>query len=177
MYSGHPLYPDQWSEWSEGNEPGHRRVLMSFGPMHLQPGDIKEFSFAFSFFNRDIYNWEQSIDQVYNNYSDDISFLFNAPVFPSTTGCQLDPFPVSPTPLNDLTLSPNPANQNVRVRFKSIPFATSFEVYNAYGGLVFQKENMPNLGQFDVSDWAAGVYYVLVKADHEVHFGTLVVHR
>ncbi|HAD15108.1 MAG TPA: hypothetical protein DCF33_22010 [Saprospirales bacterium] len=42
MYTGDPLNPAQWSEVSDGNTPGERKAVASFGPFTLLPGAVNE---------------------------------------------------------------------------------------------------------------------------------------
>ncbi|MBK6996837.1 MAG: T9SS type A sorting domain-containing protein [Lewinellaceae bacterium] len=42
MYTGDPLNPAQWSEVSDGNTPGERKAMASFGPFTMFPGAVNE---------------------------------------------------------------------------------------------------------------------------------------
>ena len=45
-FDGNPADDDEWSLCASDNEEFDRRILMSFGPYHLNPGDVGTLSFA-----------------------------------------------------------------------------------------------------------------------------------
>lgn len=48
VYFGNPLNPNEWNEARDGNSPGERKAIASFGPFTLYPGAVNEIALAYT---------------------------------------------------------------------------------------------------------------------------------
>jgi len=76
---------------------------------------------------------------------------------------------------NGVTVSPNPANDNVSITLDS-SMMTSLEIRDAQGRLVMT-DNILNSETLDVSDWTQGVYFLTISNDLGNNTSRLVIQR
>ena len=183
IYPGHPANEEEWSEVSAGNSPGHRKAVASSGPFLLQPETQNEIIVSFTFLENGRYDLRQHLIDLYEGLDFSMSF-FDACSGVLSPHCNpVNPLPDPPKhPLEEIeapfVFIPNPATNEVRIRFLDLDFATSIEIYDAMCRLVLRTERgQPSYSSFDVSNWPQGVYYAIARKGPELYFQQLVVAR
>lgn len=64
-----------------------------------------------------------------------------------------------------LTLSPNPAQNQISIESQNIE---KIEIINAYGAILFSKITSANSIHIDVEDWAEGVYILRIRYEDTI---------
>ncbi len=182
IYPGHPLNDTAWNERNAGNSPGKRRVIASYGPFLLQPGAVNEIVVAFTFFPKGVWPFEDTAFEMYSSYASALEMFDWCFGVPFGGGCtspiQFPPSPPQPERERvPFRLYPNPASDLLKVALDTLPYYDSFEVYDAFGRLVFEEPNSNILLKIDVHDWPQGVYYCVARIKHEIFQETFAVVR
>lgn len=76
-----------------------------------------------------------------------------------------------------LTLSPNPTSGIVRCTLNALPSNTRLQVLDVYGKLLMEKEVTEQTIEFDLTDKAAGLYFLRVVSDNKVVTTQKVIRR
>ena len=110
MYPGDPLNPAQWSEVSDGNAPGERKAVASFGPFTMFPGAVNELILGYFWVRKGTNgNVKENLSvlaandkYVQDQYDNCFSLFGGCPVGVSTNTPTADlPVSVSPNPFKD----------------------------------------------------------------------------
>jgi len=164
MYTGDPLNPAQWSEVSDGNTPGERKALASFGPFTLYPGAVNELILGYFWVRNgadgsvsDNLSVLAANDQHVEDLFDNCFDLFD--------GCPSGVSTNSPTSDLALNISPNPFTDWVQVDCKASPIQSIF-LYDATGRLLKTiSGNDATSVQIQTGDLPAGLYHLQVRSN------------
>ena len=175
FYDGDPTDIMDWSEISDGNTPGDRRMIASMGPFDLQPGAINEIIVAYSAYQDSTLSHLENVSAIYRN-TEKLHELFD--------NCFQDPcsFTVGTEPSSitniDLKVVPNPNDGSFNLEYNS---GDVFEIVDVSGKLIefgplpeaFRNEN--NKTNFILKGLENGVYFMKVKGDKELGIVKFVV--
>ena len=162
MYTGNPLDPAAWSEISEGNTPGERKALASFGPFTLLPGAVNELVLAYAWLRKG----------TSGSVADNLTILqptmaaarnvyYNC--FELYDGCPANVSTGSPDAGLHLTVSPNPFSDWIMVESGEVPMQSAF-LYDATGRLVRAIDAGENISlQLQTGDLPPGFYSLEVR--------------
>jgi hypothetical protein len=163
MYTGDPLNPAQWSEVSDGNTPGERKAVASFGPFTLLPGAVNELILGYFWVRKGANGSVAENLSVLAANDKHVQDLFDN-CFELYNGC---PGAVSTNiPENDLaiTVSPNPFTDWVQVECKASPIQSVF-LYDATGRLMHRNSGYDaNSVRIQTGDLPAGLYHLQVTS-------------
>ena len=163
MYTGDPLNPNAWSEAKDGNMPGERKALASFGPFTLLPGALNELVLGYFWVRKGsngtvVENLSvlganaQKVQDVFYNCFD----LFD--------GCPGNVSTDAPISGLSIKVSPNPFTDWIQVESEDIPLQTVF-LYDATGRLVQEISAGGNVSiLIQTREMPAGLYSVKVCA-------------
>lgn len=145
-----------WDESTSGNTPGDRRGLGAYGPIIFQPGEIRDFDFAYVY-GRATSGGNLASVTIMQERIDSIRQKFNTGITPC--GC------ISMTGINTLSndnsfsIYPNPASNNITINFSSSSKNISIKIYDATGRLVKEIENVKSgENNISVSELENGLY-------------------
>jgi hypothetical protein len=158
MYPGYPETDEGWNEYTGGNEPGDRKMLMSVGPLLFEPHSSQCFDFAYitswnfegTHISRigDLREFADFVQNFYNSELNDCSIVYNT---------------IEEThrkPVN-LSVYPNPTSGNVNIQ-SSEQMAEIF-IYDVRGQLVVTEELKSTSWQGEISDLSPGIYVYKVR--------------
>jgi hypothetical protein len=128
FYDGNPNDPNEWSELSEGNTPGHRKVLASFGPFLIPPGARNEIILSYSFYQGPNGNVQQNLEGMYQQADALQSFFDNCfdgggqctQAVSATTERNVVPLSVFPNPTAGTLTVTTPSGQINRLEIRSL---------------------------------------------------------
>ncbi|MCW3085723.1 MAG: hypothetical protein JWP12_3089 [Bacteroidetes bacterium] len=170
MYDGVPTAPG-WSEATLNNPFVDRRIVMSCGPFNLDAAQHVNFNYAIVYTrdNQPAYN----IVSLYNRNKADVEQIrqwYTLDNFPScdpvTTGIATHTTPVD----NSMLLYPNPANEQLYIRYETTEKNTLVEIYDVTGQLVKQRKmNFSSTQQIDISNLSAGLYVLKITDGKKVN--------
>lgn len=116
FFNGNPNIPGDWSEVEEGNDPGERRTLSSFGPFYLQQGAVNELIVALTFYQEEgntplenieaMYEQSSQVQALYDNCFDLSTVSSCTPIFSSI---------FERPELEGMEIFPNPATHQVNI--------------------------------------------------------------
>ncbi len=160
-----PSFIFDWTEWNTGagpNPKGDRRALGSSGPFTFIENQTETITFAYVF-GRDYVDSSHtaSIDVLvdradYINGFVEQGLVCGQPV--SVQDLAIEP--------DHLELYPNPVNDFVNLKFKTIP--ANIEVYDQLGKLLIVKQPKLIEARVNVSTLPAGIYFIKVTDQEKV---------
>lgn len=159
--SGVSAIPTNWSEVTNGNSPGDRRILSSMGPITFQAGNHYEFAVA-HLTGRDTSGVSTGLDILFNNtdvvrdYYGCETNIFNSPYSYFTVGID----EIAKTP--EIKLYPNPTK--AIIYFSALRPIQQATVYTITGKLVYRSTGS-NITSIDLSEFKDGVYLVELIID------------
>lgn len=131
QYPGNPADPEQWSLCTDEAPPADRRFLMNFGPFNLDPGQIKEMTFAVIGVENvahpcpSITPLTDAVEEI-NEYLDDLTADEDIIVDNNIIS-------FSPNPLTDVSF--------IKVKNEDLSI-TGIQVFNAKGTLVVSENSL-----------------------------------
>jgi hypothetical protein len=134
MYTGDPLNPNAWSEVSDGNIPGERKALASFGPFTLYPGALNELILGYFWVRKGATGSVAENLTVLEANDKKVQDLFDN-CFNLSEGCPGNVSTNDPASGLSIVVSPNPFTDWVRVESGAAPMQSVF-LYDATGRLV-----------------------------------------
>ena len=151
--------PDGWSMCSEDAEMADRRILMSMGPMRLNP--LQENSMTFAFV----------VQSESNLPCPDIdTFIMNAdlPIPTNIPGSFYDDLIVATTGQDllktNLSVFPNPTTDQLNFRLSENESFLSIHIYRMDGKLIRKEENIRSTKiSLEQNDLTSGTYFYQVK--------------
>jgi len=162
MYTGDPLNPSAWSEISDGNTPGERKALASFGPFTLVPGAINELVLGYAWVRKDPNGGVADNLSIVGATMDAVEGLYNN-CFELFDGCPGNVSTNSPASGLKMTISPNPFAGWVRVESEEVPIQSVF-LYDATGRLVREITAVENTAvSIQTGGLPAGLYGLQVR--------------
>jgi hypothetical protein len=157
-----------WSETADGNTPGDRRLLMSCGPITLQPQSkvVYEYATVFSHYSA-APNGANTSFALNNAYVDKITDWYNTQSFPSC----YNPTTVAEIPAaGKLVVYPNPATAIVNIKLSGYAGQLNYCVTDMAGKTVMcGKGNALNMDGL-----ANGMYLLYVTNDKSVFYSKLI---
>ncbi len=174
MYTGDPLNPAQWSEVSDGNTPGERKALASFGPFTLYPGAVNELILGYFWVRKgaegsvsDNLSVLAANDKYVQGQFDECFSLFG--------GCPPGVSTNAPKSGLSLKISPNPFSDWLRVESEQA-IMLSIALYDATGRLLREIQASENVSvDIQTGDLSAGLYGLQVNTkDGRSAYYTLV---
>ncbi|MBV6440901.1 MAG: hypothetical protein EPGJADBJ_02577 [Saprospiraceae bacterium] len=131
MYAGDPLQPSDWSEISDGNTPGERKALASFGPFRLVPGAVNEVILGYTWVRKDPNGSVADNLSIVGATMDVVQEIFDN-CFELFEGCPGNVATGEPGAALPVTVSPNPFTGLIRVESEEI-LMESVLVFDATG--------------------------------------------
>ncbi|MEM1328101.1 MAG: T9SS type A sorting domain-containing protein [Bacteroidota bacterium] len=182
MYDGNPLDPSGDTEYARNNEAGKRRVLISTGPIRLDPGAVNEVLIAFSFLEVNKANHLQNAAAAhecladFEQYFDQFDQMspFCSIDNPNIPDCKRVLSSTKEERPFDFQLHPNPVAHQLNIE-SDVAF-DELVIYDAFGRLHWQQHQQAT-NTLDVSRWVDGVYFVKVVKDGEAEVRGFVVKR
>ena len=177
MFPGHVFDSTGWSELTAGTQPGHRRVIASFGPFVLQPGAANEIVLIFTYIPRGGLPGMDNLWQIYSQYDDSFEFInFNHTSNICTPEIELPPIlPPKPEKEDPIKIAPNPASNEIRVTIENPKLANQLIIYDALGRKIFSSEALKEVQMIDVSTWQRGLYFAVVNNGWEYYPKSFIV--
>jgi len=171
MYPSDPTLtepdPDVWSERSEVNPGGSRRMHMSAAPISLAPGEVICYDFAVMTSSREGDNYENASSLA--DQADDIHAFYD---MQPDLWCDFTLGISEETPDEiDFRLFPNPASGMFTIDFEG---SYQLQLFTMDGQLIFMKPNSVNKEIINV-DLNSGIYLVRLVRDGKVYQNRLVV--
>lgn len=133
LYDGNPTDPTAWSEVTDGNSPGDRRVLASYGPFTLQPGAVNEMILNYSFNQMPKGSVEENLGGMYLQ-ADAAQAIFDN-CFESIGECTQAVSATVEQSLIPLSVSPNPTANELMVKMP-VGQVTDLEIVSLNGQLM-----------------------------------------
>jgi hypothetical protein len=134
MYTGNPLDPSAWSEISEGNTPGERKALASFGPFNLFPGAINELVLGYAWMRKHPNGSVAENLSILGATMDAVQGLYDN-CFELFDGCPSGVSIKNPASEFQILVSPNPFTQWIQLESPTIPLH-SVVLFDGTGRLV-----------------------------------------
>ena len=163
MYAGDPLNPSDWSEVSDGNTPGERKALISFGPFTLKPGAVNEIVLGYTWVRKDPDGSVADNLSIVGATMDVVQEIFDY-CFYLFDGCPGNVATGEPGAALPVTVSPNPVTGLIRVESEEIPME-SIIIFDVTGRPL---RKMIIGGQtsatIQTSDLPPGLYILQVRA-------------
>lgn len=134
MYTGNPLDPSAWSEISEGNTPGERKALASFGPFNLIPGAINELVLGYAWMRKHPNGSVAENLSILGATMDAVQGLYDN-CFELFDGCPNGVSTQNPASTFRISVTPNPFTEWLEVESPGTPMQ-SVALFDATGRLV-----------------------------------------
>lgn len=166
-YSGNPFLGTGWNEFSEGNPPGDRRIILSSDGHDLNSDASVCFDFAF-IFNQDAGSPLENVNELLFT-ADHIQDFYNSTIFPCNEIFLQKVDLKSPLELN---IFPNPSNGNFKIQI-SKPVLVS--IYSITGDLVMQEFEISESRDLNLN-LESGIYFVHIKAGDEMVTQKIIVY-
>ncbi|MFZ4784373.1 MAG: T9SS type A sorting domain-containing protein [Flavobacteriales bacterium] len=160
---------DPWTEANSGNPPGDRRMLGAAGPFTLTPGSetIVDLAYVFARQSQSDNDDEVGLLQFRMQQAKNLFNLFlvdcgNQEGLPTSVN--------ETTPLASFSMFPNPANTTLNIVLKQRTQG-QVQIFSANGQLMIQQNLAAQYTAqtIDVSTLSAGVYFVKMAGNAEVH--------
>ncbi|MFH0895178.1 MAG: T9SS type A sorting domain-containing protein [Bacteroidota bacterium] len=173
-YSMPACHANDWTEYTNANQPSERSSIVSMGSFTFYPGDMQEMDFAFVF-GRDYVNpsnlaaipvMQQRIDSVRKYFLADATpcglGFSNVPVIAEKPSMRVFPNPVS----NILNIEIPAANSNA-----------NYIIFNLQGSIVLSNKNV-NARSMSISTQSLmpGMYFIRVESGASVYSAKFVKH-
>ena len=162
FYDGNPNVPGEWSEVDEGNVPGDRKAVASFGPFYLREGAVNEIIVAYTFYQKPDNTPLENVATMYEE-ADAVQALFDN-CFDLTGLGECTPLVsgiFEKAELEPLKLFPNPASEKAVIELPESGLE-KITLSTLDGREVLSQKT--NLGQIETSlnlkGLAAGFYLV-----------------
>jgi hypothetical protein len=172
FYDGNPTVPGEWSEVEEGNAPGDRKTVSSYGPFKLQPGAVNELIAAFTFYRAPGATPADNLQLMYEQ-ADEVQALFDNCFDPDTAPpCTAVPTSVRPGKKNAATLKafPNPFSSELAVDFTDWPATPVWiELATPTGRIVWSRRYQSGGNEslsLPAEALPAGVYWLVVTDEN-----------
>ncbi|MBT4775439.1 MAG: T9SS type A sorting domain-containing protein [Crocinitomicaceae bacterium] len=150
MYSGDPNNPSEWSEYSNANTPGDRRMIMSVNKDNpLMP--FEEFQLHFAIVYARDTNHLHSVEMLFD-VADDVQDFYDS----SHVDCQLNQLSVSEMSLDAITIFPNPTQNFINIKHPEDIIIERTELWSLDGKLV-KRDLKPT--QINLDGFSAGLYW------------------
>jgi hypothetical protein len=152
----------EWSEESNNNPPGDRRILGSFGSTPMQAGEKLEYHFAYLAGKRvpgfgqsqlDLFAKARHVKNAFNSNLTSCGQTFdNLTQEEITSVAKIDT-------KNLIKLYPNPSSDKINI---VIPQNTDFqiEIIDISGKSLFKEQLVSGINEIDVKDFKRGIYFV-----------------
>ncbi|MEZ4952733.1 MAG: T9SS type A sorting domain-containing protein [Saprospiraceae bacterium] len=115
FYNGDPNDPSAWTEVTEGNTPGDRKVVGSYGPFKLQPGAVNELILAYSFHQEPDNSNLENVTTMYKQ-TDQVQALFdNCFDIATAIACTPNVTGIFEVEAENLSIYPNPATDAITI--------------------------------------------------------------
>jgi hypothetical protein len=162
IYSGTP-YDTGWTEFTAGNQPSDRRLLLSSGPFSLPAGGETSIDFAYVF-TRDTTGPNGLTTSIARNKRDlqRIQNWYDNQNFPSCLVLNpgIEDQDVSPM---EFTLQPNPANDVIYIKSKNIISGNKYGIYDISGRKILSGILNGNSINIDALD--NGMYFLEITGN------------
>ena len=160
-YGTNMIPQSNWSEETAGDIPGDRRGMGSYGPFTFQPGAVEDITFAYVF-GRATSGGNLASVVVMQNRIDSVRQKVNNGI--TNCGCA-----TSSTGINNLTIDnsisiyPNPASENITIKYTSSSKNISLKIYDMTGRMVKQIINAKSVENIiSISEFENGLYLINV---------------
>lgn len=154
MQNPMPL-PNRWSEFTNTNPPGDRRMVGGMGPFTFKGGSVAEFTMAVIW----AYGGSQGSPRASVNKlkidDDSVQAWFNAGM-PFISAINVSNKPQLPH--QQIYISPNPASHSVYVQIPEHSGDVLFKIYNHAGQTVYKQKAIGASNLINVSHLPAGIY-------------------
>jgi hypothetical protein len=158
MYPGYPETDEGWNEYTVGNEPGDRKMLMSVGPLLFEANSSQCFDFAYiSYWSNDgthisrIEDLREFADYIQNFYDNELNHC--SIVYSTVDEAQRK--------AETLTVYPNPASDHVFIQ--STEQMREILIYDVRGQLVVSEHLRSTSWQRNLSELSTGIYVYKVS--------------
>ena len=165
FYDGEPANPEEWSEVSDFNLSGDRRMLATFGPFDLNAGAINEVIVAYSAYRDTTLSHLENVSSIYYN-TDQLMAAFDN-CFEDVCSYTVGTNAPAKQP-SDLRVYPNPNDGNFVLEYES---GDRYEVLDV-AGRVLASGSLPAVVQhaggvytFDISTLNQGIYFLKVSGE------------
>lgn len=158
-FPGLPEQEGGWTEVEAENSPGDRRVLTSVGPFEFQPGEVHEFTLAFTYYessgdlNSKAEGLRGQVDVLQGIYDDCMEI-------PSDCAQVINSAPAHSMPALDLAVYPNPAQDLLYIESTELP--QKLVLIDQMGRPVLQAQQQMHL---NVQGLPAGLYHLRLRFD------------
>ncbi len=168
IYPDNPNNPNGWSEITEQNPPGDRRVFMSSNYGTFSPGEIICYDYVVLYSR--IGDYLQNVDLLYDladsvqTFFDDQNYTNCYPGFVSNGKQEID---------HSIKIYPNPATSLINIELEG---TFDVEIFSLSGQKVLTRQNL-NASQplnFDLSD---GIYLIKVNQGDQIHTKKLIIKK
>ena len=150
MYSGDPNDPSEWSEYSNANTPGDRRMIMSVHKDNpFMP--FEEFQLHFAIVYARDTNHLHSVELLFD-VADDVQDFYDS----SNVDCQLNQLSVSEMSLDAITIFPNPTQNFINIKHPEDIIIERTELWSLDGKLV-KRDLKPT--QINLDGFSTGLYW------------------
>ncbi len=171
FYDGNPNDPTATSEISEGNTPGNRRVLSSYGPFSLEPGAVNEVIISYTFYQSPGNTTSQNLEEMYTS-SDTLERIFeNCINPPHDIPCSQGPVSLFDVSAGSLHVFPNPAMRTMFLEFPELGFSRLL-LFDLNGKLVFGETlRQQSLKiEIDIQHLQNGIYFLAAQKEDGTFF-------
>jgi hypothetical protein len=161
VYPGNPQVNTGWTEMFRNNPAGDRRFIIGNGPFTFKPGDSFELDFSILTTFDSTANGYKNITKVKNQNF----VLRNFYNLISKPTCLNEINGIKENGINKINLAivPNPASEFVYISSVTDLTGAELKLYNSMGQQVFNDKLSSSLYKLDLSDFAAGVYFIEIK--------------
>ena len=158
----------EWSEVSEGNMPGDRRMLGSIGPFTFAPGDYKSFDVGYTWARAASGGPLASITELQNAVNS-LRILYNNGSLTSAADIQSN-FEKS------ISVYPNPASEAITIQNSDTDKQYGIKIEDTVGRIVYQKDKVNDAKHLiDVKDFSKGLYIITVYKNEKSYNTKLIL--
>ncbi len=164
QFPGLPSDSTQWSECSEGNPPGDRRFVISFGSFNFHPNRNIELTFAAVYHRPTTGNHCEGIEGLLEATENVHNFYHSLPNYYNSV--QVNDAP-------QIKAMPNPANDVFTL--SELPENTDISVFDISGKMIINVKSISDKISLSTKDLPSGMYYVKIDSKNLKHTYKLVV--
>ncbi len=167
FYTDNPNDSDGWSEVTENNTPGDRKILSSFGPFSIANATTNEFIVAYTFYQEPGNNHLENLNTMYDQSDQIQSFFDNCFDINSNNSCS------ETTPTHDVSLSnskvkifPNPTGGDLNLQSNELEIKT-VELRDINGRIVFNEKWSTAISNISLSlvSLPKGLYFLKLNLE------------